>query len=362
MVTDIEKKKAEGKPFDVVALVADKLRGYTVSKELVLPANYSIENALKFAWLALQESTDKERRPVLEVCTQNSIANALLNMAVQGLNPGKAQCYFIAYGTKLMCQRSYFGTMAVAQRVAGASDIWAEVVYEGDDFEYTISRNRKNVSKHTQKLDNIKPGAIVAAYCVIEFSNEKPTFTEIMTIEQIKKAWNKSKAHPESPESVHSQFPEEMAKRTVTNRACKALINSSSDNNLLLEHFNRTDEERSADELALEMGEKADKDLLELDGTEVIEGQGMVEGPEEKEPEDTVVTEIPEIKRDPKSLQTVAAMIKACSDDFSLTKEQVLAELGVTTTAAIVESPAACYSRIAVVRAGPQEPKGKPDF
>ena len=337
MVEKEKKDTALGKPFDVVALVTTKLRTYTDNRELVLPTNYSIENALKSAWLALQEAVNKDKVPVLQACSQASIANALLDMAVQGLNPGKDQCYFIAYGSKLICQRSYFGTMAVAQRVAGASDIWAEVVYEADEFEYTISHNRKNVAKHTQKLGNIKPGAIIAAYCVIEFKTGKSAFTEIMTIDQIKKAWAKSKVDTAAPNSTHSQFPEEMAKRTVTNRACKALINSSSDDNLFLEHFNRSDEETTAIEVATEIEEKADKDILELDESEVIG----------EEVEETEAPETP--KRDPTSLRTVAAMVKACFDDFGLKKEQVLAELGVDSMqseAAITENPADCYIRI----------------
>lgn len=341
MTIEREKKDtAVGKPFDVVALVTTKLRGYMGNKELVLPANYSIENALKSAWLALQETVNKDKVPVLQACSQASIANALLDMAVQGLNPGKDQCYFIAYGKTLVCQRSYFGTMAVAQRVAGASDIWAEVVYEADDFEYTISHNRKNVSRHTQKLDNIKPGAIMAAYCVIEFKGDKPAFTEIMTIDQIKKAWAKSKVDTAAPGSTHSQFPEEMAKRTVTNRACKALINSSSDDNLFLEHFNRSNEEVTAIEVEAEIEEKANREILELD-------QGETSAEAEN-------TEAPKISgRDLATLTTIAAMIKACYDDFGLEKKQVLAELGVATEKEITESPAACYARIGAVRAGP---------
>ena len=357
MTEDKDKKDtAVGKPFDVVTLVTTTLRKYTDKKELILPANYSIENALKSAWLALQQAVDKDKHPVLQVCSRDSIANALLNMAVQGLNPGKDQCYFIAYGTKLICQRSYFGTMAVAHRVAGASDIWAEVVYEADEFEYTIAHHRKNVTKHTQKIGNIKPGAIVAAYCVIEFNTDKAAFTEIMTIEQIKKAWDKSKAHPDSPDSVHSQFPEEMAKRTVTNRACKALINSSSDDNLFLEHYNRSDEEQSAAALEAEMDEKANKEVLKLDQGEIIKEQTeeLAEGIE--------VTEIPEIPRDPETITTVTAMIKACFDDFGLSKERVLAELGVTTQAAIVQSPAQCYAEIAAVHVGPKEAEEQPTF
>jgi recombination protein RecT len=39
---------------------------------------------------------------VLQACTRDSIANALLDMAVQGLNPAKKQGYFIAYGKQLV--------------------------------------------------------------------------------------------------------------------------------------------------------------------------------------------------------------------------------------------------------------------
>lgn len=349
-----KKDTAVAKPFDVVATVTTKLRAYTENRELVLPANYSIENALKSAWLTLQEAVDKDKRPVLQACTQASIANALLDMAVQGLNPGKDQCYFIAYGQRLVCQRSYFGTMAVAERVAGASDIWAEVVYEADEFEYTISHNRKNVSKHTQKLGNIKPGAIVAAYCVIEFNTGKPPFTEIMTITQIKKAWAKSKMDPDSPTSVHSQFPEEMAKRTVTNRACKALINSSSDDNLFLEHFNRADEVQTEIELDAEIAEKANKDVIDVDPEtgEMIEEQ-LAEAEN---------TEPPKPSRDPASLKTVAAMTKACFEDFGLQPKQVLDELGVSTQAEITKSPADCYALVAAARVGSAAVEEKPEF
>jgi len=342
--TPEKKGTAVAKPFDVVASVTTKLRTYTDNRELVLPENYSIENALKSAWLALQETVDKERRPVLQACSQASIANALLDMAVQGLNPGKNQCYFIAYGKKLICQRSYFGTMAVAERVAGASDIWAEVVYEGDKFEYAISHNRKTVTKHEQELENVKPGAIVAAYCVIEFSTNKPSFTEIMTIEQIKKAWAKSKTDTDSPTSVHSQFPEEMAKRTVTNRACKALINSSSDSNLFLEHFNRSGEEQTAIELEDEIEENANRDVIDVD------------------PKTGEIVKDKTIDRNPAGLKTIEAMLKACFDDFGLQPKQVLAELGVSKQTEITESPAGCYTRIAAVRVGPAAVEEKPSF
>ncbi|MBA7632342.1 hypothetical protein ES703_39886 [subsurface metagenome] len=250
-------------PAKIVESVTKILHGYTAKGELILPQDYSIDNALKSAWLVLQETVDKDKQPALTVCSQASIANAFLDMAVQGLNPAKKQMYFIVYGKKLMCMRSYFGTMAVAERVAKASDIWAEVVYEGDVFEYEINHNRKTVTKHAQKLENIKPGKIVAAYCVVEFSDGRSAYTEIMTMEQIKKSWTKSKQS--GANSVHTEFPEEMCKRTIINRTCKPLINASSDSNLFLTHFNRTDEEVSEGELATEIEENANQEIIDIE-------------------------------------------------------------------------------------------------
>lgn len=124
------KQTAVAKPYDLVDSVSHKLRKFADKGELVLPSNYSIENALKSAWLMLQETVDKDKRPVLLACTKASIANALLDMAVQGLNPGKKQCYFIAFGTKLLCLRSYFGAMVVAERVGLSSDMVHVVPYQ----------------------------------------------------------------------------------------------------------------------------------------------------------------------------------------------------------------------------------------
>jgi len=74
--------KALAKPYDIITNVAITLRKFTEDKELLLPDDYSIENALKSAWLILQETVDKDKKPVLEVCSRASIANGLLDMAV----------------------------------------------------------------------------------------------------------------------------------------------------------------------------------------------------------------------------------------------------------------------------------------
>ena len=249
---------------DTIDTVTAKIRQFQQSGELHLPANYSAENAIKSAWLILQSTVDKNGRPALDVCTKDSIVNALMDMIIQGLNPAKKQCYFVVYGNKLICQRSYFGSMHLAKEVGGAKDIYGEVVYKGDEFEYEIKRGRKYVTKHIQKIENVKKDNIIAAYCVIDFGDQRPPYTEIMTIEQIKQAWKQSQLYREGGSGTHQKFTDQMAIKTVINRACKALINSSNDNNLFLRSFNAADEEIAEEELAQEIAENANQEVIDI--------------------------------------------------------------------------------------------------
>ena len=269
---------------DVVDVVGKKVQEFVSRGELHLPPNYSVENAMKSAWLILQNTFDKDKRPVLQVCTKDSIANSLLDMAVQGLNPAKKQGYFIAYGKQLVFQRSYFGTMAVTKRVAGAKDIFAEVVYKGDEFEYSIERGNKVITKHVQRIENVDPGNIVAAYCTIVFDDDRQ-FTDIMTWAEIQKAWSKSKMNPTKEGSTHKEFAQEMARKTVINRACKRYLNSSDDGSLLMHYVNRADEVVAEAEVEAEIEENANKETIDIKYDIVDEDEPELEPEEEAKEE-----------------------------------------------------------------------------
>ena len=253
---------------DTVDVVADKVRKFQESGELCFPANYSPENAMKAAWLAIQETEDRNSKPALEVCTKDSVANALLNMVVQGLNPVKKQCYFIVYGNKLTLQRSYFGAMHVAKTVdPNIADIVAEVVYEGQTFKYAKKNGRTYIVEHQMQLgDDSKP--IVGAYCQVLYKDGTENAT-VMSIAEIMSAWAKSPTKPftESGElkanSTHAQFSGEMAKKTVINRACKSIINSSGDDTLLIEAYRQTDADLAEAEAQEEIEAKANTIIID---------------------------------------------------------------------------------------------------
>jgi len=234
----------------VIDVVAEKARKFVENGELNLPANYSINNAIKAAWIIMQTVEDKNHNKALSVCTQNSIANSLLDMIVQGLNPMKKQCYFIVYGTTLACQRSYFGSMAIAKMVEPRIDDFAfAVVYEKDIFKYGIQNGKKTIVEHSQDIKNVDKDNIIAAYCIALNKEGGSYKTEIMTIDEIHQAWKHSKMNPFDDKtgkikdgSTHEKFTGEMALKTVINRCCKAIINASSDNALLLERIRKNDE------------------------------------------------------------------------------------------------------------------------
>lgn len=268
---------------DVVDVVLDRVQNFQQSGKLRLPENYSPENAMTSAWLILQSTVDRNEKPALEVCTKDSIANALLDMAVQGLNPVKKQGYFIVYGNKLTFQRSYFGTMAVAMEVDNTIvEIISEIVYEGDKVIYRINRGKKEIFEHEQDLENVDKAKIKAAYCIIIDKNGQIKKTEIMTFDEIKQAWKQSKTHPVDDKgnikvnSTHDKFTAEMAKKTVINRACKPIINGSSDSNLFKDIFNRNSEVVAEDEATQEIAENANGETIDVAYNVVDDQTGTV--------------------------------------------------------------------------------------
>lgn len=209
--------------------VLSRIEQFQKDGSMILPKNYSVENHMKSAWLALQEVEDKEHHKALQICTKESIANSLLDMVLQGLSVSKNQGYFIVYGNRLVFKRSYFGTIALAKRAGGmVSEPVANVIYEGDDFQYEIDPKTAKVSiiKHSQKLENIDNSKIKGAYALVTLADGTTQVT-IMSMQQIRAAWGQGATKGNSP--AHKNFAEEMAKKTVIGRACKVIINSSDD-------------------------------------------------------------------------------------------------------------------------------------
>lgn len=284
------------KPTKLTDLVLDRVKQMQDTQDLSLPKNYNASNALNAAFLELQKVQDRNHRPALEVCSHDSIVKSLLDMTLQGLSPAKDQCYFIVYGNELQMQRSYFGTVAAVKRLDGVKKVRAEVVHEDDTFAIGANEDMELIVKQfIPKFEN-QDKPIIGAFAMIK-TDEGTDFT-VMTKKEINQSWAQTR---QKNNKVQQNFSQEMAKRTVLNRAAKMFINTSDDSDLLTGAINDTtsneydderrdvtpveDEKQSTDELlegfqksqeAKAKGVKQDgnsNEEQEANGKEVADGQ-----------------------------------------------------------------------------------------
>lgn len=214
--------------------------------KLQLPENYSAGTQLKLAWLKLQEIENRQGQRAVDICTKESIVNALLEMTVQGLSVAKKQGDFIMYGNKLAFQLEYHGVVALARRLGGVVGVpTANIIYEGDDFAYEIDQEtgRKKITKHEQDFMNIDMNKIMGAYATLQLSDGS-TYVEIMNINQIRQSWMQGATKGQSP--AHKNFPDQMCMKTVISRACKLFVSTSDDTGL---YMGTSDGEEASDKI-----------------------------------------------------------------------------------------------------------------
>lgn len=226
----------------IVPLVTQKIAN-DLREGFQFPANYSYTNALKEAWLHLTQM-EFNYQPILNIVTAPSVIESVYGMLIQGLSVVKKQCFFIKRGDKLTLLVSYNGVEKLFLATNPGATVNPQIIYEGDEFEYDIVHGVACVTKHKSNLAN-RDNPITGGYCVLTFPDGNK-HVEIMTIKEIHQTWKKSamKVVQDNgkikPDSVHDEFPQEMAKRTLINRACKRYIRSSDDSDKRIAAFHKS--------------------------------------------------------------------------------------------------------------------------
>lgn len=256
-----------------------------VKNGMVFPADYNVSNALMGAYLALKETVDKDNRTLLEVCSQTSIANSLMDMATLGLSVQKKQGYFIAYKGQCQFQRSYFGNITIARRY-GMKEVDAEIIYDGDEFTYSIVDGKKVFGGHKQVFMNIDTEKIKGAYAIVTMS-DGTKYLEVMNINQIKQSWKQGYGFKETG-GTHQKFADQMAKKTVINRAMKQIINTHGD----------------------VFVQEADERTEDIDKSKIVADSVAYEIESEANTEEFTIVELAQIEEKP-AQPTVSEMTKA---------------------------------------------------
>ena len=216
------------------------------------------------------------------------------------------------------------------------TSIRAEIVYQGDNIKLSIKNGQKCIENHEQTMESISKCDVIAAYAMAIDADENVLLCDLMTIDEIKQAWKQSKVNPVTASGVidksstHGKFTGEMARRTVINRLCKRIINTSDDQTLIAASM-RTDEESPVEmRVQQEIKENANQKFIDLPAAPEAEQQ---------EAEKALPTPIGE-KADYNPQATIDQLrtIIKLEKQANRTKEQTLLELSGFTGRAIEET------------------------
>lgn len=247
---------------------------------LVLPDDFNPANSLKKARFILNDMK-VNGKPVLEVCSQASIVQCLLESVTKGLSYDEMQIYFIPRGNQMTNMESVYGRIVRAKRASKNYKPIVGYVHEDDIFEFgtDVESGVLKIYKHETKLENLdKP--IIAAYAYVTDNNGDTEIT-IMTRREWLTSWKKS---PNGC-AVAKEFEKDMIFRTIVKKSTKSLVNSNTKNNGVIQ--GATDDDTP---LAGDMPITETADIQEAEYEEVNE-QVDVETGEVIEPKDVQTTE-----------------------------------------------------------------------
>ena len=189
---------------------------------LVLPSNFNPANSLKKARFILNDMK-VNGKPVLQVCSQASIVQCLLESVTKGLSYDEMQIYFIPRNGVMTNMESVYGRIVRAKRASKNYKPIVGYVHEDDEFEIgvDVETGVTKIKKHETKLENLdKP--IIAAYAYVT-DNDGNTEVTIMTKREWLTSWKKS---PNGC-AVAKEFEKDMIFRTIVKKSTKALVNST---------------------------------------------------------------------------------------------------------------------------------------
>ena len=216
MANEIAKKQPK---FEELALA--KVKEYQEAG-MVLPPNFNPTNSLKKARFMLNDMK-VNGKPVLEVCTEMSIVQCLLDSVAKGLDFSEGQIYFIPRNGVMTTMESVYGRIVRAKRASKNYKPIVQYVHEGDDFSFgpDIKTGNTVIKKHETSLENLdKP--IIAAYTYVT-DNDGNTEVFIMTRREWLISWKKS---PNGC-AVAKEFERDMIYRSIIKKSTKSLVNAN---------------------------------------------------------------------------------------------------------------------------------------
>lgn len=146
-------------------------------------------------------TTTLRQTPLLARCTPESFLGALMSAAQLGLEPGPlGEAYLVPFrdgkSGNYIVQfiPGYKGLIKLAWQSGQLADIWAEVVYSNDEFDYTLGLNRNLVHKPAKSAR----GEAIYVYAVAKLKDGGSPFV-VLSLEEVESIRSRSKASKNGP-------------------------------------------------------------------------------------------------------------------------------------------------------------------
>ena len=161
--------------------IATVLSGMKAQIAQALPRHMTPDRMIQMA------TTIIAKNPKIAECTAASLMGAVMQASLLGFQPIEAlgECYFVPYAGKVQFQVGYKGYISLARRSDQIKMIYAEVVHEGDDFEYELGLEPK--LHHVPGLDN-EGNKMTHVYAVAHYTNGGYSFMVLTrnTVERLR--------------------------------------------------------------------------------------------------------------------------------------------------------------------------------
>ena len=204
---------------------------HTVSEYYNIDLNKNTEDNIKkkqnIAMFVSKLTTTKDKNGDIAImkASTESIRECALAYANGDFDFFRNQAYLIAYGDKLQFIVSKDGLACAAKKIVPGLELFSDIVYKGDTFEYEKVGGRTIIKKHVQPIENItcKIDDIVCAYATA-WKDGVQIEEIIMTMKEITNAL--ANAH-RSLTDFHKNNPKIMLGKFPLRQLCKKIINQN---------------------------------------------------------------------------------------------------------------------------------------
>jgi recombination protein RecT len=132
------------------------------------------------------------KNDLIAKCSPVSVIEAVVRAAQWGLLPDGVHGALVPYGQNCTFVPMYRGLVAAYRRSGDIKQVWADVVCEGDEFEYEQGMNPilRHVPKAKVRTD---PAKVTHAYACARWKDGHVDFV-VMSIDELEFVWRKSRA------------------------------------------------------------------------------------------------------------------------------------------------------------------------